>query len=275
MTSRTPDPTLMPVTPDQAAMIAAQSKLVALQTEFLVAQQDAVLAAQIFGATAPQVAIYANNSRGANVEAVVAAYPTLVVLLGTEAARAMAADYVAAHPPYDWDLNRFGGGLAQFILQANAEFQLLADVGALDWAIHDATFAPETAALEPGSLLSLNGEAMEALRFQPRPTTHFVASTEPIGTLLKAAREVPFLRPEGSAEAVLVGRDGQRRVWFRILESGERAFTAAMLQGQTLAAAAAAALSADVQFDLGATLSQHFADQVWLSPSGEMPTLGL
>lgn len=245
--------------------------LPSLQAGFLAAQHDPGLATELFGQTAPQVGVYANNARVTVLNAVIDAYPTMVALLGLETVRAMAADFVAAHPPQDWDLNRFGGGLSSYLQVQDSDFTLLADVAKLDWAIHDAAFAPETPPLQAAVLLALNEEVLALLRWTLRATSTWVVSAEPIGAIRKAAMVAPFVRPDGSAETVLVGRDGNRRVWFRTLEAGEAALVAALLQGQTLAEAAGAALNADAEFDLGAALGQQFADQVWLSSPVETP----
>jgi Putative DNA-binding domain len=126
---------------------------------------------------------------GALAEKVLAAtFPTLALLLGSEAAAGLARAHWRAEPPLRGDMAQWGEGLPAFIA---ADPQLasepyLADVARLDWAVHHAEMAAEAPA--PTGLEWLASDEPAALRLQMAPGTALVSSTHPIVAIWRAHR---------------------------------------------------------------------------------------
>jgi hypothetical protein len=95
---------------------------------------------------------YRANAAALAEKVLVAAFPTITQLLGSEAMAGLARAHWHAEPPVLGDLAQWGAGLPAFIA---AERQLdsepyLADVARLDWAVHGAEMAAD--ASEPVGL---------------------------------------------------------------------------------------------------------------------------
>ncbi|MDQ2778540.1 MAG: DNA-binding domain-containing protein, partial [Pseudomonadota bacterium] len=94
------------------------------------------------------VAAYRRNAAATAERALSAAYPTLQQLLGAASFAALARTAWHRHPPTAGDLALWDGGLAVLIAEAPAleGEPYLADVAAIDWAVHRASFGADTAA---------------------------------------------------------------------------------------------------------------------------------
>lgn len=181
--------------------------------------------------------------------ALAAAYPTVQQLLGDESFAAMARAFWHAHPPLQGDLATWGGELAAWV---GADAQLaaepyLADVVRLEWAVHQAHSAADSAHGLPGlDLLAVADLSVIAL--VARHGTALLACAHPVVTIWQAHRSDAADRfapaqaalARGEAEWALVWRAGWR-VQVAAVPQVERHFTRAVLQGATLGQALAAA----------------------------------
>src|SRR5207253_290805 len=109
---------------------------------------DATLAAE-------RIAIYRSTIQANYRKALAATYPVVMRLTGAPFFHAAVDAYAVAMPSASGDLNvygdRFGEFLAHYAPAANLPY--LADVARLEWAIDEASRAPD-AAREPGAVIA-------------------------------------------------------------------------------------------------------------------------
>ncbi len=191
---------------------------------------------------------YRANAGALAERALSAAYPTLQQLIGAESFAAMARAFWHRHPPRRGDITAWGADLPAFVADAEALAgePYLADVARLEWAVHEAAAAAD-AEEAPAGLERLADTDPARLRLLARPGTAVVDSRHPIVSIWQAHRPALSSAPdrfagvraafaEQRAEPALVWRQGWR-VQVAALDAAETAFTAALLEGHTLAQA--------------------------------------
>jgi hypothetical protein len=180
--------------------------------------------------------------------ALAAAYPTVQQLLGEESFAAMARALWRAQPPQAGDLGLWGGGLSEFLAQADplASEAYLPDMARLEWAVHLAARAADAAPLQGLQLLGENDPAQ--LLLQLAPGTAVLVSQHPVFSIWWAHQSAPLpVQDErlaqaraalaaGVAQAVLVQRQGWQAE-LHLLTMEETRFTVALLAGRALGAA--------------------------------------
>lgn len=199
---------------------------------------------------------YQANAGASAQRALAAAFPTLAMLIGSDATAGLARAYWHAEPPRCGDLACWGDGLPAFI-EADAQLAgepYLADVARLDWAVHQAERAADAA--EPAGLHLLASAEPAALQLQMVAGTAVVSSPHPIVTIWQAHRPgsdaaagdrfaaVRAAFASGRGEHALVARgggDGLAGVFE--LAGADAAFTAALLAGRSLGEALSDALA--------------------------------
>lgn len=227
------------------------------QADFAAALRDPApdaVPAGFSGAAARRFRIYRNNVRIALIEALAAAYPAVLGLVGMEFFERMAAVYAADRPADARTLNFYGGDFAGFVagFAPAGELPYLADVARLERAVLESRHAADAPALDPTALSAL-GAGLATVRFLPHPATRLVRSEYPIADIWHAnAGAAP---PEGDlvftagAAGALVLRPGLS-VCVQSLEPGKCAFAGTLLAGGDATAAQAAAAEADEAFDI-------------------------
>jgi hypothetical protein len=197
--------------------------------------------------------VYQANGHALACSALRAAYPVLVQLLGDESFDSLAKAFWHAAPPTQGDAAQWGGVLAKFL---NSSDQLvdepyLADVAAVEWALHRASSAADGVVdAESFALLSAHDPADLHLVLSPGCATlnsgwpavsivnahlHKEPSLEQAGRFLRA----------GVSEDALVWRLGLRPQ-VRVAQLGEAPFVAALLSGASLGEALNQAPKLDV-----------------------------
>ncbi len=185
-----------------------------------------------------------------------AAYPTLVQLVGAESFAGLARAFWQREGPAQGDIATWGAGLAAFVADAPslADEPCLADVARLEWAVHLAASAADAIDSQaPGQGLQLLAEhSPERLFLVARPGTALIVSPHPVASIWLAHhchdedhdedRFAPVREAyaRGGGEAALVWRRGWK-VDVAALPAHDAAFTAAVLQGRSLAQALDAA----------------------------------
>lgn len=96
---------------------------------------------------APGLAIYRNNYRTALVEALRATFERTERLVGEAAFHRAAAHHCIMHPPSSWTLDRAGAGFPETCAELFARDPDVAELAALEWAMHEAFTARDTAPL--------------------------------------------------------------------------------------------------------------------------------
>jgi hypothetical protein len=216
------------------------------------------------------LAAYQANGHALAERSLLAAYPVIAALIGSDNFALLARDLWHSHPPQCGDLAQWGAALPGF-LQANeqlADAPYLSDVARAEWALHRAAGAPDAVPDLP-SFARLGNEDPQGLTLTLPPGTAVVRSPYPVASLITAhlfdtpslTEAAQYLR-EGRAEHALVWRQGVRP---RIagLETAAAQLVQALLAGgdlpQALDAACAGAEPADA-FDFSAWLTAAVND---------------
>ncbi len=217
-------------------------------------------------ATEAGMAAYRRHAAATAERALAAAYPTVQQLLGNVSFAALAREAWQRHPPTAGDLALWDGGLVASIAAAEtlAPEPYLADVAALDWAVHEAGMAADSTAAT--GLERLGSHDPQQLWVQLAAGTALVTSTWPVASIWLAHRRTDDARfdavrvalADQVGEVALVQRRGLR-VQVAPVDSGTARFTAALLDGRALAMALE---TADEGFDFTAWLLQGLLQSV-------------
>lgn len=238
---------------DAAALLAWQQ---ALLTALWAPTHDAALQELVGDEVqgGPQLwrglAAYRSHAAGQAERSLRTAYPTVARLLGEEDFRALARWHWRAAPPARGDLACWGESLAaqiEDLPELASDQPWLADVARTEWALHRIATAPD-GLQDPSTFALLASTDPAQLRLELAPGTCCITSPWPVVTLIQSfAGERP---PRGAGVSALVWRCGWRPS-VREAQQGEAVFLQALLQGQRLAAALAAA----PDFDFSAWLA--------------------
>ena len=250
-----------------APSIDATDGLDALQHTFgaalFDAAGDAALAPLLKGDTA-RVGIYRGNLHAHWRRALASAYPVLRQLVGDAFFDDLAPVYGRAHPAQDPDLNRFGAALPDFLagFAPAAGYPYLPDVARLEWAVHEAWFAPDDARRVPAAALGgLAPAAFEAARAVVHPSLRLHASGWATAALWHAHQPdgppFPAVLRTGTCARVLRARFA---VDVRTVGAAEHAALACLVAGGTFGAALDAAFDLDGDFDVAAHLGRWLGE---------------
>ena len=215
------------------------------------------------GATAPPFehpgwSVYRNTTQRACLDGLRANYPALAVLLGEPAFTVLARAYLAAHPPSDARLLRFGQHLPQFLagFEPAQPWPHLLDVAVLDRAWIESHVAPDAVALCPADLLGPDQIGGQTVCL-PHPATRWCYNAErPVASLWSDGRRGLTQQPGllWQAEGMMLTRRNDA-----ILESrvglAEVAFLGACAAHLPLEKALEAAWESEPQVDLGALVA--------------------
>jgi len=210
--------------------------------------------------------VYRNNVVASLGAALAAVYPVTMRLVGVAFFRALARAYVVRHPSSSANLHAFGGCLPGFIAAqpALATLPYLADVAALEWAMHEVYHEADEERLDVKALARVQVDAQPRVRLHLQLATRFVASPFPVLAIWRAHRDAaddddvaPVSLADGGVSILVARSDFE--VELRVLAAGEDRFLRALAQGLPLAAAVPTALAVDPAFDFAATLARHVA----------------
>ncbi len=188
--------------------------------------------------------IYRNNVVVSLGEALAATYPAVQRLLGEAYFRALAAEYVRAHPPESPVLLFYGAAFAGFVdaFPPLAGYPYLADVARIEWAWLQAYHAADADPLAPETVAAVAPEQLAGKRFVPHPAACVLSSVHPALTIFGDNREEAGAAGHGgridTGEDTLVTRP-RWDVHVRALPPGGAAFLKALLNGACLGDAAA------------------------------------
>lgn len=178
-----------------------------------------------------------------------AAYPTVQQLLGAESFAALARAFWHAEPPQRGDVATWGGELPAFVASAPqlAAEPYMAGVARLEWAVHQAQSAADGAPDVPGLELLADHDPA-TLRLLAQPGTAVLACEHAVVTIWRAHQSDAADRFAPAQEALADGRAEWALVWragWRVdvaaVPEADRVFTQAVLRGDSLGLALAAA----------------------------------
>jgi Putative DNA-binding domain len=223
----------------------------------------------IGGLALPAFAVYANTGLRACIDALAAAYPSVVRALGEAVFHPLATGFARAHPPSDSRLFVYGDGFADH-LRALPEFSdrpWLADLARIDRCRIEAHAAFDAPVLSAAELAKLPADVLAATVLVPTPATRWFHSTAtPVLDLwaMTLAGEVTPPSSRWRGQAVLVTRPDDE-VLVHELPLSAIALLDACARAQPLSAAAAAAQAADPGVDLQPLLATLFAQGAFRS----------
>jgi hypothetical protein len=202
--------------------------------------------------------IYRNNVAVSLVNALSEVFPTVQNLVGEEFFRAMAHEYVRAHPPQSRLLFEYGATFPAFLdgFEPAAELPFLADVARVERLWLDSFHAADVKPLDSGALARFPAERLSELRLAPHPATRLFAGAHAAVSIVSRDRSrLPLDEVDPfEAESGLITRPAFDPE-LRHLPVGGLDFVATLLTGGTLGEAAGAALATDEHFNLPAAIS--------------------
>lgn len=211
---------------------------------------------------AERLQLYRNNLFASLGDALGAVYPVLAQLVGEAWFGQLARAYVAAHPLRAASLHGFGDALPGFVggLPGAQALPYLADVAALEWALHEVYHAAAHRPLAAAALADVAADEQPRLVLTLAPAARLVASDYPVLRIWQAHQpgadpQATISLDEGGVRLLVLRR--ALETTFVRLGAAEWTWLAALAAGATLAAATAAALAQEAGFDLGAVLSRH------------------
>jgi hypothetical protein len=208
---------------------------------------------------ARRVGIYRHHYLTSLTEALKSIYPVVERLVG-EGFFAYAADaFIAASPPREACLFEYGEGFPDFLAKfpPAAGLAYLPDVARLEWAINASLHSPDGPPADHAAFARLSVEDYPRLVFRLQPSLRLLASAWRVDRIWQANRPD---KPEADAVDLAEGgcaleiRQKADSVVFRRLDAEEFAFCAALAEGRSLEAAAAAMLERNPVFDLAEAL---------------------
>lgn len=239
--------------------MSTASSLATFQQEFASALLGGATPAAF--ASQPAFSIYRNTVRKGCIDALEANYPAVSRIVGSEWFRGAAALHVEQSPPTDSRLMRYGADFAAFLdaFEAAAAVPYLPGVARLDRFWTEAHIAADATPLDGETLARHLQEAPDTLALTPHPAARWAWFDEqPIFTIwqrnrAEAQSDDPEL--EWHSEGALLTRPGDNVQWCEI-GCAEVAFLDACAAGQSIGAAAEAALTAQPDADLSQLLAR-------------------
>lgn len=186
--------------------------------------------------------------------ALAATFPTVQALVGEEFFRTMVGRFVVRELPCQPVLSEYGAGFPAFVADYAPASGLpyLGDVARLDWALNVAFHSPMDRRLSAADLAAIAVEQLPSLQVVLSKGATLIGSRFPIDRIWNASQPGASADPvdlaSGRADLLVLRRPDDAA--FIVLERGEAAFAAALIEGNSLEAAAGRALGADASFDL-------------------------
>lgn len=200
--------------------------------------------------------VYRNNVSASLSGALASRFPVAENIVGRDFFRAMADDFIRAHPPRSPVLLAYGNTFPDFVatFEPARDLAYLPDVMRLEVARGRAYHAADVPPLDPATLASVNPEKLGDLVLAPHPAMSVLSSLHPIVTIWAMNSGERPLGPidPWQGEHVLVVRP-RLTVEFIPLPAAGAAFFRRLAGGACLADAASAAEGES--FDLSATLA--------------------
>ena len=214
--------------------------------------------------------VYRNNVTVSLIDALAAIYPAVKRITGVEFFRAMARFHVRSTPPTSPLLLEYGRDFPSFIesYEYARDMPWLADTARIERAWLDAYHAADALPLSPAALTAVRSDRLGDLTFAIHPATRIVRSHYPAVAIFAMNRGTDPVTPIRScaAENALVTRPDME-VEVRLLSSGDATFVTSLIAGETLGAAATAALAETPSFDLSTSIAGMVAAGVFTSIS--------
>lgn len=234
------------------------------QTEFHAALLDAARPAPAglvdgHGRAAPRrFNVYRNNVAVSLTDALEAAFPATARLLGPENFRGLAGRFLRQSPPASPLMMHYGAGFDAFLagIDALGSMGYLPDIARLEHSLRHAYHAADAEPIPPDALSAVAPETLPNLRFSFAPAVQLVISDWPIFDIYQYALNPDAPKPQPAKQAVLISRPAFDPMQ-TMLSHTDATFLRALIDGQTLAKAAALTPDFDLSHPLGILLSER------------------
>ena len=222
-----------------------------------------------------RLAVYRNNVVVSLVEALAAAYPAVLALVGEPFFKAAAGVYVRSEPPRSPVLITYGQSFADFLegFTPAAKLPFLADVARLERLWLEAYHAADATPQPIEQLGAIPENELPATRISLHPSARLFRSRWPVAALWAANSgrgahvDVDLQRPE----AVLLVRP-RETVQVRVVTPGLFAFLEALQTGKPLGEVADLAARADDTFMIAEAIGSLFALEAVAAIDSELAT---
>ena len=214
--------------------------------------------------------VYRNNVTVALTDALRAAFPVVLKLLGDQNFDQLARLFVRAHPPSSPLMMHYGDALPAFLdaFTPLAHIGYLSDVSRLELALRRSYHAADPAPFDPARLGALTPEALMGSTLTLAATVQWVPSQWPLVDIWRFNTIAGADKPRPVAQAALITRaefDPEPHA----LNPAQAAWLTQISSGATLAQAQDAACTTDPDFDLTTVLGlliQHNAIADFTTP---------
>ena len=198
-----------------------------------------------------RIHVYRNGVKAARISALKEIYPVCLTVLGERCFKAVARDYVYAHPSLQPDLNLYGedfaGQLGQALTLPGFEgLDYLPDLARLEWLWHGLYYADDDPVFDAQAFARDAAEDAESIRFQVSASLRLLSSPWPVAELWRRHRE------RRDWHGIEAGKGDRLAFWRRDLDRRltcvDEAFfrlLSAVSQGRRLGVMAASGLCVD------------------------------
>jgi len=205
---------------------------------------------------AARFAVYRNNVAVSLTKALSQRFPVVQRLVGDDFFNGMARAFIATTLPSSPLMFAYGDGFPDFIagFAPVAALPYLADTARLETFWTRAYHAADVVPLAVEALAALAPERLGGAILTPHPAAALVRSAYSIGTIWQAHQgDAVSVQTVMAPENVILTRpDIDVRV--HVIASADAIFAAALLDGESIGEAAAAAFDHDAAFDFGRTI---------------------
>lgn len=147
--------------------------------------------------TDQRLRIYKDNVRLNLYNNLKSKYDAVCQIVGEDFFKYLANEYVKNNKPVSGNLDEYGEEFANFIsgFDAVAKLQYLADLARLEWAVHIAYFAANSAELDKLALAKVSPEKISDIKFRLSPSANILFSDFQIDKIYEFAKN-----PDGVGE---------------------------------------------------------------------------
>ncbi len=181
--------------------------------------------------------VYRHAYRARLVECLADDFSAVKSLLGDTAFETLAQAVIAAHPPRDATLNRYGRWMVRHLRthpMAVPQSRPVLELARLEWALVEAIHSATAEGLTPAQLGEVPADAWDAVTLMPQPSLRVLPVRFAVNeSYRQALRGVQVTAPAAGPGAIVVwrNRDGLQR---HVLPPAEGRLLAALIRGTSL-----------------------------------------